>query len=156
MKAIVPVKRKRSVLDLINEHVQEKEEWLDRFEESHTGKPSWNKANHSINPLKNIRVTLKEVTITVDLPFTREDSVRVKAINEDRIEISASMRRSMQLHELGIKHCEAELKKFHCEARVPVPVNAEKMQINFKKGILRICIPRRTLTKTDAKQRSRK
>jgi len=156
MNATVSVKRKRSVIDMINEHVQEKEQWLDQSEESHAARPSWNKANCSINPLKNIRVTPKEVTITVDLPFTKEDTVKVKAVNENTIEISASMKRIMHLHELGIKHHEAELKKFHCETRVPVPLNTEKMQINFKKGILKICIPRKTVTKIDAKQRSRK
>jgi HSP20 family molecular chaperone IbpA len=48
----------------------------------------------------------------------------------------------MWLHELGIKHQEAELKKFHCMARIPVPVDTKRMETSFKKGLLKVCIPR--------------
>ena len=154
MKTAVLPKRKRSVVDMIDERVQEMEWQLDKFEESYIERPSWDKANCSMDPLKDIRVTLKDVVVMADLPFTKEDSLEVKSIDGKTIEISASMKRAIQLRELGIKHDEIELKKFHCEARVPVFVDMKKMQINFNKGMLRICIPRVIETKKNRKKKN--
>lgn len=155
MKTEVLPKRKRSVADIIDERVQEMERQLNRFAESNVEKPSWNRANCSMDPLKDVRVTLNDVLVMADLPFTKEDSLEVKSIDDKTIEISASTKRTIQLRELGIKHDETELKQFQCKVRVPVSVNMEKMQINFNKGMLRIRIPRLIETEKTEKRRTR-
>lgn len=128
---------------MINERMNELERWLDRFDQTGITKPSWNRTACSMNPLKTVRVGTNKVTLTVDLPFTKEDSLTVKPVGKDAVEISASMKRVMRLHELGIKHQEAELNKFHCVARLPVPVDMKRMETSFRKGVLKVCIPRK-------------
>lgn len=140
-------KRKRSVIDIINEHIEEFEQWLNQFEETLTEKPSWSKKNSAIEPLKNMAVHPKEVTITVDLPFTKENTLQVKPLDENTLEISASTKRKIRLNELGITNQEGEIQKFHCHARLPVPVQMDKMEIRFKKGILEIRLPRKHETR---------
>lgn len=136
------VKKKGSVIDMINRRINEMERWLDNFDETGISKPSWNGDTCSIDPLKTIRVDANQVKITVDMPFVKEHSLIVKLVGRDTVEISASMKRVMRLHELGIKYQEAELKKFHCMARIPVPVDTKRMETSFKKGLLKVCIPR--------------
>lgn len=143
-------KRKRSVIDTINEHIEEFEEWLNQFEETIKDQPSWNKKTRSMEPLRNVSVTPKEVIMTVDLPFTKENTLQVKPLGSNVLEISASTKRKIRLEELGIKHHAGEIQKFHCHARMPVRVQMDKMEIRFKKGILEIRLPRKNETEASA------
>ncbi|MEM2393282.1 MAG: Hsp20/alpha crystallin family protein, partial [Candidatus Bathyarchaeia archaeon] len=92
---------------------------------------------------RNIVVTGNEVVVTVDLPYTEENTIEVKPISSNTLEISAKMRRKVSFDEFGITHHKGEFHRLHCQTRIPVPVHMNKMEIRFKKGILEIRLPRK-------------
>ena len=136
-------RKRRSFIDIFDEYFDDMERELDRWRESFVEGPSWNLKTSTMEPLKNMRVLPTEVVVTVDLPLTKESSLKVKALDESTLEISAQMKRKMTFKELGITHHKGEFQKFHCHMRVPVPVQMNKMKTKFKKGMLEIHIPRK-------------
>jgi len=136
-------KRKRSIFDIISEYFEDLQERTERFREVLIEKPSWNHRACTMEPLQNIMVTPTEVIVTVDLPYTEENRIRVKPISRDTIEILAKMKRKIRFDDFGITHYEGEFETLHCQTRVPVPVYMDKMELRFKKGILEIHLPRK-------------
>jgi len=119
------------------------EKWAERFQEELAEKPSWNLKACTIEPLRNMHITPTEVIITADLPFTEKDAVKVKAIDDNALEITAKMRRKIKSEELGITHRRGEFHSLHCQIRIPTPVDTSKMKTTFNKGMLEIRLPRR-------------
>jgi HSP20 family molecular chaperone IbpA len=136
-------RRKRSILEIINEYFENLEGWTERFKEALIEKPSWDHRASTMEPLRNIMVTPTNVIVTVDLPYAEENTIRVKPIGRDTIEILAKMKRKIRFNDFGITHYKGEFQKLHCQTRIPVPVYTEKMQVRFKKGILEIYLPRK-------------
>ena len=137
------IKRKRSIMDILDNYFDELEEQFERWRETLTERPSWNQKACTMEPLRHVRVTPTEVIVTVDLPLTKENSIQVKPVDKSTIEILASMKRKKWFTDFGITHHKGEFQKLHCHLRVPVPVYMEKMGLRFKKGILEIRLPRK-------------
>jgi len=136
-------RRKRSIFDIIDEYFEGLEEWAERFKETLVERPSWDKKACTIEPLRDIMVTPTEVIVTVDLPYTEENTVEVKPIDRDSLEISAKMKRKIRFDEFGITHHKGEFQAFHCHTHIPVSVDMDKMEVRFKKGFLEIHLPRK-------------
>jgi HSP20 family molecular chaperone IbpA len=136
-------RKKRSISDIIDAYFEDLERWAEQFEETLMERPSWNLKNCTIEPLREIMVTPTEVVVTVDLPYTEKNTVEVKPVSRTSLEISAKMKRKIRLDDLGVTHCKGEFQKFHCHMRIPVPVNMDKMDIHYKRGILEVHIPRK-------------
>ena len=136
-------RKNRSIFDIINEYFENLEEWTERFRESLIEKPSWNCRACTIEPLRDIMVTPTEVTVTVDLPYAEENAIKVRPISKDTIEILAKMKQKVRIGDFGITHYKGEFQTLHCQTHIPVPVDMDKMEIRFKKGILEIRMPRK-------------
>jgi len=136
-------RRRRSIFNIIDEYFENLEEWTERFREALTEKPSWNRRACTIEPLRDIMVTPTEVTVTVDLPYAEENTIKVKLISKDTIDILAKMKRKVRFDDFGITHYEGEFQTLHCQTRISVPVYMDEMKIHFKKGILEIRLPRK-------------
>jgi len=139
----VSTRRRRSIFEIISEYYDSLEEMAEQIEETLFERPSWNQKACTIEPLRDVTVTPKEVIVTVDLPYTEENTVQVKPLSKNTIEISAEMRRKIRFDDFGITHYKGEFQKFHCQTRIPVPVFMEKMEVQFKRGILEIHLPRK-------------
>jgi len=139
----VSTRRRRSIFDVIDEYFENLEEWAERFREALIEKPSWNRRACTIEPLRNVMITPTEVIVTVDLPYTEENTIQVKPINNDTVEILAKLKQKVKLYDLGITHYKGEIQTFHCQTRIPVSVHMDQMEIRFKKGILEIHLPRK-------------
>lgn len=137
------IRKKRSFSNLIDEYFTDLEEWVEKFGETIIERPSWDLRNCSIEPLREIIVAPAEVLVTVDLPFTDKNAAKVKPVGKNSIEVSAKMRRRIRIGDLGVTHCKGEFQKFHCHVRIPVPVNMNKMDVRYKKGILEVHLPRK-------------
>jgi HSP20 family molecular chaperone IbpA len=141
-RVIVSIKKRRSAADDFDVYFRdlrrEFEEWGGKLFE----RPSWNQKASTIEPLRDMIVAPTEVVVTVDLPFTRENTLQVRALDENTIEISAKMKRKMSFKEMGITHHVGEFQRFHFQSRIPVPVQMKKMKIRFRKGMLEVHIPR--------------
>ena len=139
----MPTRKRRSIFDMISEYFESLEEMAEQLEETLIERPSWNQKTCTMEPLRDIMVTPTEVLITVDLPYTEENTIQVKPTDKNTIEISARMRRKIRFEDFGIIHHKGEFQALHCRTRVPVPVNMEKIETRFKKGILEIRLPRK-------------
>lgn len=137
-------KKRRSMSDLIDEYFEDVEKRMKRLSETLVERPSWNQKACTMEPLRDMMITPTEVVVTVDLPYTEENTIQVKPIDENILEISAKMKRKIRFDELGITHHKGEFQKFHCQMQIPVPVHADEMKMRFKKGILEIRLPRQS------------
>ncbi|MEM1588904.1 MAG: Hsp20/alpha crystallin family protein [Candidatus Bathyarchaeia archaeon] len=137
-------RRRRSIFDIIDEYFESLEAWAERVRESLLfERPSWDCRTCTMEPLRDILITSDEVIVTVDLPYAEENTIEVKPIGKDVIEVSAKMRRKVSLDDFGITHYQGEFQRFHCRTRIPVPVYMDRMEIKFKRGILEIRLPRK-------------
>ncbi|MEM2994601.1 MAG: Hsp20/alpha crystallin family protein [Candidatus Bathyarchaeia archaeon] len=136
-------RRRRSIFDLIDEYFENLEESFRRLRESLIEKPSWNCKTCTMEPLHDMSITPNEVIVTVDLPYIEGNTISVKPISNEAIEISAKMKRKISFDDFGITHYKGEFQTFHIQTRIPVPVYMDKMEVRFKRGILEIRLPRK-------------
>lgn len=136
-------RRRRSIFDLIDEYFENLEESFRRLRESLIEKPSWNCKTCTMEPLHDMSITPNEVIVTVDLPYIEGNTISVKPISNEAIEISAKMKRKISFDDFGITHYKGEFQTFHVQTRIPVPVYMDKMEVRFKRGILEIRLPRK-------------
>lgn len=139
----MPIRRRRSIFEIINEYFENLEDWTERPREALIEKPSWDIRACTIEPLRNLMVTPTEVTVTVDLPYAEENTIRIKPMGRDGIQIIAKMKQKIRFDDFGITHYKGEFQTLKCQTRVPVPVDLDKMEMRFKKGILEIRLPRK-------------
>lgn len=137
------IRKERRISEMVDEYFSDLERWIERFEGVYTERPSWNLRESSIEPLREMSVTPREVLITVDLPFTSKDTVKIKAVGRSSLEITAKMNRTIRSVDLGIVHLKGVFEKYSSYLHVPVPVYMSKMTVKYKKGILEIRLPRK-------------
>ena len=137
------IRKRRSVSEIIDEYFADFDRWAEGFREVLTERPSWNLRNCSIEPLRDMMITPKEVLVTVDLPFTTKSTVKIEPVGSNSLEVTAKMNRKIRLDDLGITYCRGEFQKFHSQMLIPVSVNMKKMRVQYKKGILEIHLPRK-------------
>lgn len=136
-------RRRRSFFDIISEYFRELEDWAESFAESLMEKPCWDERECVIEPLCNVFVGPTEVIVTADLPYAEANTIKVEPVDEETLEITAKLRRTLRFDDFGITHRKGEFSAFKCQLRVPVPVDMENMEIRFKRGILEIHLPRK-------------
>ena len=137
------IRKKRPVRDVVDSYFEDLGREFERWRETFFERPSWNLKAGTMEPLKDMKVTSTEVVVTVDLPLTVESSLQVKPLDEETLEISAKMKRTVHFKEFGVTHHKGEFQRFHSHVRVPVPVKMDDIKIKFKKGLLEIHIPRK-------------
>ena len=135
-------RRKRSIFEIMREYMEGLDDWADELLES-TEHPSWDLRSCCLEPLWDVFVTADEVVVTADLPYAQPETVEVEVVGENMIEISAKMKRSVRFDDFGITHRKGEFSSFRSRARLPVPVDAERMKVYFKRGILEVHVPRK-------------
>jgi HSP20 family protein len=144
-------KKRQSIFDLIRDYVEELEELKEGLTLPPAEHPSWNIRECSLEPLCSISVSTKEVTVTADLPYVQPSTIKVEPVNDDRLEITAEMKRKIKFEELGITHHEGEFSTFSCQTSIPVPVEMTHLTTSFKRGVLEIRLPRKRRHKTSPK-----
>jgi len=111
--------------------------------------PSWNTETCCLHALSNVFVTPKEVIVTADLPNIELETLNVKAVNENLIEITAKLKKKVQFNDLGIHHRLGEFSFLRCQERIHVPVDVEKMKISCEEGILEVRVQRKNILKIE-------
>jgi len=142
-------KRKRSIFDIFSEYLEKLDLWAEKMKEEMMEQPSWNCEACTIEPLCNVFVGADEVVVTADLPCVDVDTINVKPLNDDLLEITAKMQRKIYFDDLGVKHRQGEFSMFHCQVHVPVPVRMEYLRTKIKKGILEVHLPRKHVRKIE-------
>ncbi len=136
--------RKRSIFDLMRDYIEDIEALADEFlEPPFAERPSWDVRSCCLEPLCSVFVTPDEVIVTADLPNINPETIEVKPISADTLEIRAEMKRKIRFDEFGITHREGEFQFFRCQTSIPVPVNMDRIKTEFKRGILEVHLPRK-------------
>lgn len=104
--------------------------------------PSWNTETCCLFALSNVFVTSKEVILTADLPNIEPETLMVVIKSPNLIEITAKLKKRIRFDDFGILHRHGEFSFLHCEGRVNVGIDTEKMKISCKEGFLEVRIPR--------------
>jgi HSP20 family molecular chaperone IbpA len=105
--------------------------------------PSWNTESCCLQALSNVFITPQEVIITADLPNIERETMKVEAIDENTIWITAKMKKKVRFIDLGIHHRQGEFTSLRCHDRIYVAFDTEKMKISWKGGILEVRFPRK-------------
>jgi len=137
------MRRRRSIFDIMREYMEELEQLTEEAIRETFERPSWDLESCSLEPLFNIDVTSDNVIITADMPFVKPETIKIVALDEDLIEISAEMKMRIRFEDFGVCHRQGEFSSFRCRVPLPVPVELEKAKIRVKKGIIEIKLPRR-------------
>jgi HSP20 family molecular chaperone IbpA len=140
---VMSIRKRRLAPDVFDEYLEGLEQEFEGRRGRMVERPSWNQRASTMEPLRDVVVTPTEVVVTVDLPFTKEDTLRVRTLDENTVEVSAEMKRKITFREMGITHHKGEFQRFHCRSRLPVPVQMRGMRIRFKKGMLEVHLSRK-------------
>ncbi len=136
--------RKRSIFDVMNEALEEFETLADELMAfTSTEGPSWNTETCCLHALSNVFITPQEVVVTADLPNIEPETVKVEAVDENLINITAKMKKKVRFADLGIYHRQGEFSTLRCQDHIYVAFDAEKMKISCKRGILEVRFPRK-------------
>ena len=111
--------------------------------------PSWNTETCCLHALSNVFITSREVIVTADLPNIEPETIKVEAINENLIEITAKMKKKVRFEDLGIAHRQGEFSLLRCQGRVHVAIDADKMEISCNEGIVEVRFPRKHIQKIE-------
>ncbi|HDQ05725.1 MAG TPA: Hsp20/alpha crystallin family protein [Candidatus Bathyarchaeota archaeon] len=135
---------KRSIFDAMNEYLEEFEKWATEImAPAFSEGPNWNTETCCLHALSSVFVTPREVIVTADLPSIKPETLKVEAIDENTIEITAKMKKKVRFTDLGIYHRQGEFSSLSCQDRIHVAFNVEKMKISWKGGILEVRFPRK-------------
>ena len=135
-------KRKVSNVDSLEEYLEELKTLTDKIMGfASPGGPSWNTETCCLHALSNVFITPREVIVTADLPNIDPETVKVEAIDENIIEITAKMRKKVRFSDLGICHRQGEFSFLRCQGRLQVAVHTKKMKISCEEGILEVRFP---------------
>lgn len=111
--------------------------------------PGWNTETCCLHALSNVFVTPREVIVTADLPNIEPETVKIEAVNDNLIEITAKMKKKVRFADLGVGHRQGEFSFLRCQGRIHVAIDMEKMRIACEEGILEVRFPRRKLHKNE-------
>jgi HSP20 family molecular chaperone IbpA len=105
--------------------------------------PSWNTETCCLHALSNTFITAGEIVVTADLPNIEPETIKVKAVNENLIEITAKMKKKVHFADFGIVHRQGEFSLLRCQSRINVAIDVEEMKSSYNKGILEVRFPRK-------------
>ena len=136
--------KKSSTFDAMEKYLEEIEALAEEVMASAFPKgPSWNTETCCLHALSNVFITPREVIVTADLPNIEPETIKVEAVNENLIEITAKMKKKVRFEDLGICHRKGEFSFLRCQGRLHVAIDAEKMEISHEGGILEVRLPRK-------------
>ena len=102
---------------------------------------SWDPDECCLAPLTNIIETDEEVIVTADLPYVKKENIEL-TVTEDMLDLQAKLDTPIKFAQWGTIQRNIEFQKFHKHMKLPPNVNAQKIEANFKNGILKIRIPK--------------
>ena len=143
-------REKISTFDAMGKYLEEIETLADEVMASAFPEgPNWNTETCCLHALSNVFITSREVIVTADLPNIEPETVKVEAVNENLIEITAKMKKKVRFADLGIYHRQGEFSFLRCQGRIHVAIDSEKMKISCKEGILEVRFPRKNIHKIE-------
>jgi len=103
--------------------------------------PMWSIAGELV-PLAEVEEDEEKVTVTIDLPMVRKKDIKLN-ISGDMLEVKAEMQRCISFDRWGTVQRNCSFRIFHRTVRLPSEVIPEQSKATFKRGILKVELPKK-------------
>jgi len=97
--------------------------------------------NGCLEPLYDIIDLGDVILVTFDLPYVDKDDINLY-VTENTIELEASMKKTLCWEKWGTIQRKIIFKQFKKQIKLPEKVNPEKSTASFKRGILKVELPK--------------
>lgn len=149
--AVSPFETLRSEIDRLFDNFQ-RSNWLSPFRTNFSAEPFW---RHDLSwgqvPAVNFVEGEKEYEIAVELPGMDEKNVEVK-VTDDLLTIKGEKSEEKEEKKKDYYVSERQFGSFQRTFRLPESVEADKIDATFKKGVLKVRLPK----SAEAKKKERK
>ncbi len=122
---------------------------LPRFGSSLPGFP--NLSEDVLKPTLDVGCTDKEYSISIEVPGVDEKDIRLE-LSDNTLTIRGEKKRDQEEKEKNYYRLERSYGSFQRVLSLPDDVDQEGIKAKFKKGVLKITVPRRELPKPDVKR----
>lgn len=92
-------------------------------------------------PFIDVVETDKEVIATAEMPGLEKEDIKIN-ITEDRLEVSAEVRREEERKEKGYEYRERRTGAFYRSVSLPAPIDTDNSKATYKNGVLEIRMPK--------------
>ena len=107
-----------------------------------TGRMSlFNRGDQDFMPTIDVRETAKEIRVTAELPGLDEKDLEV-SILDNSLRIKGDKREEHEEEKGDVFHCERQYGMFERVIPLPAEVDADKVKAAFKKGVLKVTLPK--------------
>ncbi len=98
--------------------------------------------NGNLEPLCEVEDRGDEIVITLDLPRVKKENVEINT-SEDSVEIRAKMNEAVCWERWGSVQRRISFQEFRKQIKLPEPIDPDKASASFKRGILRLSLPKK-------------
>ena len=105
-------------------------------------RPSWSSADRCLEPLIEIDNRENEIIVTVDLPCVDKKEDISLEVSEDTLEIRAALKKAIRWERWGAVQKNIEFTAFKKVITLPEKVKPEEATAVFKRGVLRVRLPK--------------
>lgn len=105
-------------------------------------RPSWSASDRCLEPLVEVENRENEIIVTVDLPCVDKKEDISLEVSEDTLEIKAMLKHAIRWEKWGMVQKNIEFTAFKKVITLPEKVKPEEATAIFKRGVLRIRLPK--------------
>ncbi|MEM1995310.1 MAG: Hsp20/alpha crystallin family protein [Nitrososphaerales archaeon] len=110
--------------------------------EGYLVRSSWSASDRCLEPLVEIENRENEIVVTVDLPCVEKKEDISLEVSEDLLEIKAMLKQAMRWERWGMVQKNIEFTSFKKIVSLPEKVKPEEATAVFKRGVLKIRLPK--------------
>lgn len=113
--------------------------------------PALMQAGVDFNPLMDIKDTEKELSITIDIPGMDKKDIQI-SIEESMLTIKGEKKAEKQEEKDGYVHTERHFGSFLRRIQLPENVIKDKLNAEYKDGVLKLTAPKKEAPKPETKK----
>jgi HSP20 family protein len=148
LKKLIPRKRRGGEFarEPLGAFHREIDELFDRFFDNGVAWPT-----SGFSPAVDVNDGDKEVVVSAELPGIDESDLDISLMN-DYLTIKGEKREESEKKEDGRSYVERSYGMFHRSIPLPAEVDADKAKASFKKGVLKVTLPKTEESRRAAKK----
>lgn len=120
-------------------------DWINEFFEQTFGElmsPSWDAVGKCLVPLMSVEDKEDKIVVTVDLPCVVSKEDIDLSVTENNLEITAKIKEAIRWERWGTSQRRIEFQTFRRLIRLPEKVDPENSRAVFRKGLLKVSLPK--------------
>jgi len=115
---------------------------MDRiFEDVFGGNRNWPESSLSVTPPVDIEETENDYRISAEIPGIEKGDIKI-TLENNVLSISGEKKVEKEVKDENYHRFERHYGKFHRSFELPGPINREKIDADYKNGVLNITVPK--------------